>query len=345
VKGLREAGAAGRVHAMERITAGYVAIDDEIEALLLDALDDPGVYAFRTRDWDDADDEFGRNVVTRRLRVAAEAVKVLGLPKRRARSVAAIEARIGERGPDASATLYEALGELAPESSDRLLRDVEHPSERVRALARRALSRAIHGSTPAQKLAILARALDGLDGAAEADDWLRILEPAHGYFAPHDIPATREHVRSAGPSPEVVERWLASGARSVREIAISILAHRAADDRARAILARRIAEALPRQIGVGPERRRGHRATTEVELAVHILAIEVPDALARIREQSAEARAALRDYAVFELGRDDPGTMDGAPWFVAVALAKRLGDEDAVVEAVRAGARRSDPRR
>lgn len=335
-KGLRSSEAASRVAAMQDISSGRVRVDAEIETLLLDALDDPGVHTFRERDWDDVDDELGRHFVTREKRVAEEAVKILAYGKRRERSVALVEARIDARGAEASERLYRALGELGPPSVDRLVRDVEHPSERVRGWVRSALSRAIHASTPTQRFAVLGTAIARLAILSEADDWLRLLEHAHGAFSPHGNPALREHVLAAGPDHPTVLAWLASDLRSVRAIAISLLAHRALDPSVRALLASRIAAELPRQQLEETERdAMGHRRQTLAELAIHILAVAVPEALASIRAESAEARTALSDYTLFELRRADTRSFDGGPWFVALALARRLDDEPAVAEALR----------
>ncbi len=336
LKGLRSGEPASQVSAMSDISSGRVQLDEEIEALLLDALDDPGVYTFQERDWDDFDDEFGRRIVTRHRGVAEEAVKILGYGKRRERSVARIEARIDERGGEASERLYRALGELGPASVDRLLGDVEHPSERVRGWARAALSRAIHWSTPAQRFAILDTAIARLAILAEADDWLGLLEHAYGALSPNGNPALRPHVLTAGPDHDTVLAWLASEVRAVRAAAMSVLAHRALDPSVRALLAGRIAAELPRQLLGETERdANGHRRQTLVELALHILAVAVPEALESIRADDANARAALHDYTLFELRRPDPGTHDGGPWFVALALAGRLVDEPEVVEALR----------
>ena len=239
-------------------------------------------------------------------------------------------------GEEASESLYRALGELGPQSGDRLLRDVEHPSERVRRGARAALSRAIHWSTPLQRFAILEKAIARLSNLSEADDWLRLLEHADGAFSPHGSPELREHVRVTGPDHETVLAWLAHDVRAVRAIATCVLAHRALEPRARAVLSVRIAADLPASRGAELERDGfGHRRPTIVELAVHILAVALPEALAAICAESEGARTALRDYALFELRRPSGEGLDGAHWFVAAALAPRLSDDPAVAEAHR----------
>jgi hypothetical protein len=336
LEGLRSRDPAGRISAMERIRTGYVHVDDVIEANLHEALEDQGVHTFQARDWDDLGDDDRPRLVTRSRRVADEAVKLLAHASRRQRCVARIEERIAALGEEASESLYRALGELAPSSVERLLRDAVHASERVRGWARAALARAIHWSTPAQHFAILDVAISRLGILSEADHWLRLLEHAHDAFSPNGLPAVRDHVVSAGPDHATILSWLGSEVRSVRAIAISVLAHRALDPRARSAVAHQIAAELPGHREAPIERDAGrHRRETLAELAIHVLAVAVPEALTALRNERPDVRAALSDYARFELERPDGEGLEGTPWFVGLALAKKLTDEPDIVEALR----------
>lgn len=98
-----------QIGAIERIRSGSVIVDETIEHALLDVLDDEGSYVFRERDWD----EHGEvEWVSRTRRVADEALTILGAPKRRARSIELIRARLSIREASAQTTLLAALAQL-----------------------------------------------------------------------------------------------------------------------------------------------------------------------------------------------------------------------------------------
>ena len=98
-----------RIGAIERIRSGSVIVDGTIEAALLDAIEDEGSYVHRERDWD----EHGEvEWVSRTRRVADEALRLLGEPKRRARSIELIRARLSMRDPSAQTRLLAALERL-----------------------------------------------------------------------------------------------------------------------------------------------------------------------------------------------------------------------------------------
>lgn len=304
--------------------------DPAVEAALLDALDDPGVHSYRERDWGDLDDERAMRTVT--VRVAEVAAASLGGPTHRARSVASIEARLASRPPDRVAPLFAALAALAPDATPCLLRSLAHEDLVVRRAAVRALARAVYLSTPSQRLEVLRRAIEGLRDPSLGDAWLELLAYKHSLFAAPGQDAMRAAVRAEGPDVETLARWLASDARSVREVALSMLACRADDARARDLLVDRIEKDLPRAIP--PPEAPGARESTEVELAVHILCHE-----RSLNALCADARAhdALREYALQGL------RAPGDPWFVALAVAKALVDDPQIIDVVLARLEAPDP--
>ena len=102
---LRSPEAWRRIDAIRRVAASGVD-DPEVEGALLDALDDPGVHQYQERDWDNVDDERAMRTVV--VRVAEAAVAALGSPRRRARAVECIEARLASRSPPKAPTFSSA---------------------------------------------------------------------------------------------------------------------------------------------------------------------------------------------------------------------------------------------
>lgn len=332
LEGLRSPEVHRRIDAIRRV--GASGLDDPaIDAALLDALEDPGVYAYRERDWGDLDDDHAMRTVT--VHVAEVTVATLGLPKRRARSVASIEARLAARAPEVVAPLYDALGALAPESTPFLLRSLAHADLDVRRAALRALGRAVFFSAPPQRLEIVRRAVEGLGDPSLGDAWRELLDCKHALFASPGQDAMRAVVRSDGPDVETLARWLASDARSVREVALSMLACRADDARARDLLAARIVTDLPRvDASSAGLRGQGARQCAEVELAVHILCHE--QTLTALCADT-RVRDALRAYAL--RGLQGPGD----PWFVVLAVARQLADDPQLASVVLARLEAPDP--
>ncbi len=321
---LRSPEAWRRIAAIRRVTASGVD-DPEVEAALLDALDDPGAHQYQERDWGNVADERAMQTVV--VRVAEVAVAALGSPRRRERTVACLEARIASRTPDAAAPLFAALGALAPEATDVLLRALGHPDVSARRAAVNALGRAVCFSQPRQKLAVLRRAVEGLSDCALRDAWLALLAHTHALLAAPGQDGTRAAVRSDGPDVDTLARWLASDVRAVREVASSMLACRTDDARARDLLAELVAADLPRA-AVAPVARdaNGFRRSTEAELAVHILAHE--QTLTVACGEHGAARDALREYALQNLRAPEE------PWLVALAVARQLTDEPQIADVV-----------
>jgi hypothetical protein len=320
---LKSADAWRRIAAIERI--GALALDDaEVGDALLDALDDRGVYEYEERDWD-AEDEWPPRTRTVVKRVAESTVNVLRSDRRRGAAVRAIAARIASRDPERAKPLFEALGALAPDSTEPLLRALAGEHEANRAAAVRALGKAVFSSRPLQKLEVLRRAIEGLEDRALEGEWRKLLEYKHALFATPGQDALRDAVRAEGPDVGTLERWLASEERSVRAIAISMLACLAGDARARALLAARIVEELPRVSGTY-RNVHGFRDCEEIELALLILCHE--EALASVCAEDPRAPGVVRDHVVRGLGEP------GEPWFVVLALARALTHEPAITRTI-----------
>ena len=317
LEGLRSGQPTRQIEALDRIRSGNASIDDEIEAALLDALEDVGAHTYRERDWD----EHGElEWVPRTRRVAQEAVERLGAPSHRARAVGAIRARLSAREPDARHALIMALGHLAPQSTDFLCALLDDDSAVVRSSARSAIANAVSFSTPEQQLAIFSVAFDRRADAEERSSWLDLLERASLRVSGLELDAMHAHLRTSGPDDATLDRWLASDERGARALASAILGHRADRSDVAARLGDRIVRELPSVVAPFDVDAWGHRRCAEIELALQVVARRHPAALTSMMREPTVATV-IEAYLARERAM---ATCERPLWLVARALADVL---------------------